>query len=400
MIRPLKRPTRIVLGETETRSSRQALSNKAKPNVRLNNSSSTVGHPSSAKVPNKRRVVQKSSIESQAAVHIKAEKQPASTNLSSGRPKESEDIESKIRSALSCSIPRKDTSTPATAGSSRSVKFDPAILFCSHPTHKECATQSARVQASVRAILSCELNEQKVLHHFIKALIKHDGEKKVFGAKGDTTEGKLNPRASSFRTASSPRYQLPPTDLQPQQHASTPHPPLRRKFHPRPAVDPSTFDPRNSVRQEKSSLAQPSVSTPASNGIFSVSSKKSNCHLRPIENLPTPTSKKNIQSSFEKSRGPSIHESHTISPIEYQSLQLIDPPDESDPGREAHAIDPTWAQAILNNFVQKYPMTGLFAPGVAVITQRQRNAEVQQMLEFIIMRKKEMAALAGGLLDH
>lgn len=88
-----------------------------------------------------------------------------------------------------------------------------------------------------------------------------------------------------------------------------------------------------------------------------------------------------------------------FNPIEYHNAQLVDPPDESESGREALAIDPTWAKAILNNFAQKYPMTGLFAPGLAVIVQRQRNAEFQQMLEYIIMQKKEMAALAGGLLD-
>lgn len=214
----------------------------------------------------------------------------------------------------------------------------------------------------------------------------------------------LNPCASSFRTAPSHKSlaglrvnQYPLTA--PAHHVS------RYRPHPRAEIDSDTFEPQTSAQLQSPAVVVSSLHTQIQNDSSqhlgkSLNASSPRLHDTPTQSLTSECSCSNTHDFLMPSG------ELTCSSREYSVIQPGDLADDGGPGREALAMEPSWAQAILSSFVQKYALTGTPCLGLAAIQLNERNAEIQQRLEYIIMQKKEMAALAthlfssGYLPDH
>lgn len=389
MIKNANMSTRIEQQRGQTTISHSAIENKPKPNVVSTYSRGTPGRLLSVNALNTRRTNQKSDVGSQAAVRPRAEKKSINDNKLHKSQPESEDLESRIRSDLSRNGPiRTVTSLPRP---SKSVRFDPAVLFCTNPDIAGSgSTQENRFQAGLEAILKCKKSEIEKLQLILSVLTKRDMDSKKPDTEKDS-KGTLNPRASIFQMSSS----LPPKGLGPQGLPSTQCLAPRRKFHPRAPLDPDIFKPQTSVQLQEPKPAK----TPDNKQTWKNQSpdllESSNDGCRPLVNPPAPPLHRNIGKSLrgKYSSHPSF-KSFRWDAVAFQDLRLIDLSDDTGPGREALAVEPALAQAILGIFALEYPMTGFLNPVSIVAGQSQRTAEVQQMLEFMIMQQKEMAALA------
>ena len=69
-------------------------------------------------------------------------------------------------------------------------------------------------------------------------------------------------------------------------------------------------------------------------------------------------------------------------------------PSEDEHGRVAQAIDPDWANSILEKFIAKYPLTGKLKAGPRATPQGRHAAMLQQSIEFLLMKEKEKKAFA------
>jgi len=68
-------------------------------------------------------------------------------------------------------------------------------------------------------------------------------------------------------------------------------------------------------------------------------------------------------------------------------------PIENEHGRVAQTIEPAWAEAILEKFISKYPMTGKVKSASPATAQGRHAAAIQQRLEYLLMQEKEKKAL-------
>jgi hypothetical protein len=392
MVKSATKPTLIAQKMPQTRSSFPAFQSKPKHNSALANSSKTACRLLSENALNTRRPKQKSRGGGQVgAVHtVDGKGLSKDNNILNKSPKNREDLESRIRSALSQSGLRVPASPPSITRSTKSVRFDPAIVFCRGlDVSESSSTQETRFQAGIEAILKCKKSERERLRRILHALTGESENKKPYTE--EVIKGTLNPRASAFLYPSTLQPRFPLKDV----GAQISHPPVGRvrKFHPRTVLDPHIFGLQTSALGRKPERTQSPAKEEEQNSDSSGILENPNYIHQP--SITTSTIKRNSRKTLQsKLRKAHIPRNLSCGYANFHHLHpIIDAFDDS--GRVAHAIDPPWAQAILNNFVQKYPMTGFLNPALPLMTQCQHTAEVQQMLEYIIMQKKEMAVLMG-----
>jgi hypothetical protein len=210
MIQNAKKLSSIARKEARIGLSHSAIHNKAKPKVGSSNSHDTAIRLLSAKAPNMRKAKQTQSTDSQVTIDTKAANQPTNTDSLYELPKDPEDLESIIRSALSRSGPRRTRSPASVARSSKSVKFDPAVVFCSDPdTGGSASTQDVRFQAGLEVILKCEKRDRERLQHILNALTKPIIEDKKPHTHPKSSSVYLRTDFVSERSASSKKLRRP-----------------------------------------------------------------------------------------------------------------------------------------------------------------------------------------------
>lgn len=387
MIKNSNKYTKRAPQASQTRSIQSAPS-KPKANPGLNKYGSTATRMLSSNVVITRRSSQKSSAGRQTSVKAKGEGKSSKCESCDKIQKGSEDLESRIRSALSRSGSRKTTNPTSGSKSSKSVKFDPAVVFCSDPdTAGSGSTREKQFQTGLEAILKCKKNERERLRLLLDTLTKDETQQ--------GNQSTLNPRASIFQASSSLKGSPAPKVAEVQRHASIPYAAPKRKLHRRAALDPSIFEPQASVEMAKTKFL--SNQETRNKQILDLPESANKMHEAFANIWPPPLTTTIRKTRKSKIDVPLVQRSPSYDSIDFQKLLLIDPFDDDGPGRVAVAMCPSWGQLILESFVQKYPMTGFINPVVPVLMQSQCTADVQQRLEFIIMQKKEMAALAGQL---
>ncbi|KIN05628.1 hypothetical protein OIDMADRAFT_49147 [Oidiodendron maius Zn] len=388
MIKSATKSTRIAPLEGQTRSSSKPIQIIPKQYTTLRNSKKAC-HLFSENALNTRRAKQKSSDGRQYAVNAIKVKHSSKGNIRDKPPKECEVLDSRVRAALSQSVPP----TPIMR-STKSVKFDPAIVFCNgHDTTESALAQEIQFQAGLEAILRCKKSDREKLRLILHALTA-DNENKKTDTK-DVTESSLNPHASAFQGSSSPESQFLVTGAETK--FSTPLGMPNRIFHPRTVLAQDFFELKASAQGR-----EPTCSKSPDNGKFQThhspdcvqSSNHTSQSSMILSTSPVMgNGRKTLQSKVQK---PPILRSPSCCSTHFQIIHPItDTFDDSGPGRVALAMDPPWAHAILNNFAQKYPMTGCLDPALPLMMQSQHNADVQQVLEYIIMQKREMEVLTG-----
>jgi hypothetical protein len=385
--------------ESHIRFSRHGSQHKPKLTLRSGKSSGTVSRLPLANLPNIRTSNHRPGARNRMALLPKLEQQASNDKGVSKLPNESREFESKIRSALSRSA------SLGTAGSPppkpvKSVKFDPAVVFCSDPhTPRSISTQDNKFQTCLEAILKCKKTEREDLLILLNTLTKVDIEDKKPDVK-TSKRSTLNPRAPSFRDISSLKAPLSSRTLGTETPISTTQSAPRRKFHPRTALSKDIFEPQSSVQGEVSN-PQTTANQQFPNILPHTDFNNSTRIHQPLVNLPSQPLNKKIRQTHQRQ----THQSQWIFPATVRSLQCdpvvypnlsADPFDDSGAGRVALAIEPFWAQAILVGFMQKYPLTGLSSPNLPAMLHGQHTAEVQQQLEFILMQKREIEALTSG----
>jgi hypothetical protein len=381
-------------------------------------------------------------------------------------PNKGEALESRIRSALSRSSCRESGSPPSTVKSSKSVKWDPATVFCGEPAVTEpISTQAGELQDCIDAILKCKKDDRGKLQLFINALEHTDNDERKHTTEVES-QSTLNPptRELAIREFSSlgAGFNQKQSGTQRVQASQTAP---KRQSHARPALAQDMFEPQTPTRINKPQPLSPSPFTlqfqnsfePMSPGWIGTAvpnyrplanqqaqhSVETSCptcintvtpnswplinhyvqdNLEPQppawidSSSPTPQRQVNqqIQNSSRprppgwfKTAGP-IHRStvnHKAQNTHQNSLRVTrlypvyancqdtfptDPFDDHGPGREALAIDSDRAEAILKEFVLKYPMTGEINQSLQDTSDA---AAVQQLLEFKLMQEKEKRAL-------
>ena len=393
MIKSATKSTRIAPLEAQTRSSSKPIQIIPKQYTTLRNSKKAC-HLFSENTLNTRRANQTSSDGRQYAVNAIKAKHSSKGNIRDKRPKECEDLDSRVRAALSQSGPRVSASPTPIMRSTKSVKFDPAIGFCNgYDTTESALAREIQFQAGVEAILKCKKSDREKLRLILHALTA-DNENKKTGTK-DVTESSLNPHASAFQGTSSPESQFLVTGAETK--FSNPLGMPNPEFNPRTVLDQDFFELKASAQGR-----EPTRFKSPDNGKFQThhspdcvqSSNHTSQSSMILSTSPVMRNgRKTLQSKVQK---PPILRSPSCCCTHFQIIHPItDTFDDSRPGRVALAMDPPWAQAILNNFAQKYPMTGFLDPVLPLMIQCQHNADVQQVLEYIIMQKREMEVLTG-----
>jgi hypothetical protein len=387
--------TRIGHHETPTRFSDSTFRNKPKPTVATTKSIGTANRLPLGKVPDSHRSNLKSGAEYRTALLSKAEKQP-STNKGLGKlTDKSGDFEAKVRSPASRSGPRNIASPPPLVKPFKGVKFDPAVVSCSTRDTEGCGlTQETQFQTCLEAILKCKKMEREKLHLFLDTLKKIDIEYKIISTE-NASRNILNPRAPVFRASSSLTAPFPPKSLSSQRSNLTLQPIPKRKFYPRRALTQDIFEPQRSAPVKTPEFSQSAINQLVQNSHQSpvLSENLNPLHMH-LASLPPPVLLNRKSRNSHRSPLPVPVVPHILRCVSVEAPNLLEPDtlDDSGSGRVAVSIDPAWAQAIMENFTQKYPLTGSLNPAFPADSHGQHATGIQQRLEFILMQKKELAA--------
>jgi hypothetical protein len=396
MIKFGNKTTRIAPHEAPTRFSHSTFRNQPKPTVATAKSDITANRLPLRKMPDSHRSIQKSGAEYRTAILSKVEKQPPTKEGLGKLTHKSGDLEAKIRSALSHSGPRNIASPPPLVKPFKSVKFDPAVVSCSaRDTEGSGSTQETQFQTCLEAILKCKKMEREKLHLFLDMLKKIDIEHKIISTE-NASRNTLNPRAPVFRASSSLTAPPPPKSLGSQRSNCTLQPVPKRKFHPRPALAQDFFEPQRSVLVKTPEFSQSAINQQVQNSCQSpdLPENLNPLHVPLASFPPLAFINRKIRNSHRSPfSAPVVSQTLRCVSVEAQNLLEPDTLDDSGSGRVAIPIDPAWAQAILENFTQKYPLTGSLNPAFTADSHGQHATGIQQKLEFILMQKKELAAL-------
>jgi len=460
-------PSRVALRMTPTKSpSRLVLRNKPKAagasKADVNSSRLRVMNLLKTPSPNP-----KSGIKNRTGKSIPPKVETPTLNNEVKVPNEGEALESRIRSALSRNSCRGSGSPPSTVKSSKSVKWDPATVFCGEPVVTEpISTQAGELQDCMSAILKCKKDDRGKLQLFINALehADNDERKHTTEAESQSTLNPLTPRELAIREFSSLRAGFSQKQSGTQRVQASQTAP-KRQSHARPALAQDMFEPQTPTRINKpqplppspfilqyqnsfepmspgwigtavpnywppaNQQAQHSVETSCPTCVNTVTPNswplinhyvQDNVEPQPPawidSSSPTPQRQVNQQiqnrsrprpPGWFKTAGP-IHRStvnHKAQNTHQNSLRVpcLYPAyakcqdtfpanrfDDHGPGREALATDSDRAEAILKEFVLKYPMTGERNKSLRGTSDA---AAVQQLLEFKLMQKKERGAL-------